>query len=86
MIDSTVVLDLILKFHEADVCIFYFKCWRSCLFVLSAHTEESAMALAKTLRDAFPSSRLAFVVAMASDKDQLSFARALLTGNFSYES
>lgn len=40
------------------------------------------MALAKTLRDGFPSARLAFVVAMASDKDQHSFARALLAGNF----
>lgn len=38
------------------------------------------MALAKTLRDGFPSARLAFVVAMASDKDQHSFARALLIG------
>ena len=38
------------------------------------------MALAKTLRDGFPSARLAFVVAMASDKDHHSFARALLTG------
>lgn len=54
-------------------------CLSARLILDGAHTEESAMALAKTLRDAFPSSRLAFVVAMASDKDQLSFARALLT-------
>ncbi|KAG0614845.1 hypothetical protein M758_6G208300, partial [Ceratodon purpureus] len=54
-------------------------CHSARLILDGAHTEESAMALAKTLRDGFPSARLAFVVAMASDKDHHSFARALLT-------
>lgn len=35
-----------------------------------AHMEESGMALRKTLQDYFPTSRLAIVVTMASDKDK----------------
>lgn len=52
-----------------------------CLVVVAAHTEGSAIALAKTLRDAFPKASLALVVAMACDKDHSAFAQALLKGN-----
>ncbi|KAK9292440.1 hypothetical protein L1049_020412 [Liquidambar formosana] len=45
-----------------------------------AHTKESAKALADTIRTAFPEARLALVVAMASEKDHLAFARELLSG------
>lgn len=51
------------------------------LLVVAAHTEGSAIALAKTLRDAFPKASLALVVAMACDKDHSAFAHALLKGN-----
>lgn len=47
----------------------------------AAHTEGSAIALAKTLREAFPKASLALVVAMACDKDHSAFAQALLKGN-----
>ncbi|XP_050225986.1 dihydrofolate synthetase [Mercurialis annua] len=43
-----------------------------------AHTKESAKALVETLRMTFPKARLAIVVAMASDKDHLAFAREFL--------
>ncbi|KAL2316895.1 hypothetical protein Fmac_030771 [Flemingia macrophylla] len=45
-----------------------------------AHTKESAKALMNTLRMAFPKARLVFVVAMASDKDHVGFAREILSG------
>jgi folylpolyglutamate synthase/dihydropteroate synthase len=45
-----------------------------------AHTKESAKALMNTIRMAFPKARLAFVVAMASDKDHAGFAREILSG------
>ncbi|XP_059629099.1 dihydrofolate synthetase isoform X3 [Cornus florida] len=45
-----------------------------------AHTKESAKALVDTLQMTFPEARLVFVVAMASDKDHLAFARELLSG------
>ncbi|KAL3690485.1 hypothetical protein R1sor_016794 [Riccia sorocarpa] len=45
-----------------------------------AHTEGSAAALGDTLRRMFSGSCLVLVVAMASDKDHLAFARALLKG------
>ncbi|XP_020210548.1 dihydrofolate synthetase isoform X1 [Cajanus cajan] len=45
-----------------------------------AHTKESAKALMNTLRMAFPKARLVFVVAMASDKDRVGFAREILSG------
>ncbi|KAL2607665.1 hypothetical protein R1flu_026238 [Riccia fluitans] len=45
-----------------------------------AHTEGSAAALGNTLTRTFPESCLALVVAMASDKEHLAFARALLQG------
>lgn len=45
-----------------------------------AHTQESAKALADTISMACQGSKLVAVVAMASDKDHLGFARALLSG------
>ncbi|MQM19747.1 hypothetical protein Taro_052759 [Colocasia esculenta] len=45
-----------------------------------AHTEASAKALADTITMAAKGQRLAFVVAMASDKDHVKFARQLLSG------
>ncbi|KAK7301167.1 hypothetical protein RJT34_12028 [Clitoria ternatea] len=45
-----------------------------------AHTKESAKALVNTIKMAFPRVRLAFVVAMASDKDHVGFAREILSG------
>ncbi|RDX58328.1 Dihydrofolate synthetase, partial [Mucuna pruriens] len=45
-----------------------------------AHTEDSAKALVNTIRMAFPKARLTFVVAMASDKDHVGFAREILSG------
>ncbi|KAL5813170.1 hypothetical protein ACOSQ3_028120 [Xanthoceras sorbifolium] len=45
-----------------------------------AHTKESAKALVDTIQMTFPESRLALVVAMASDKDHLAFAREFLSG------
>ena len=46
----------------------------------SAHTKESARALANTIEMAFPKARLVLVVAMANDKDHLGFAKELLSG------
>ncbi|TXG71125.1 hypothetical protein EZV62_006060 [Acer yangbiense] len=45
-----------------------------------AHTKESAKALVETIKMTFPEARLALVVAMASDKDHLAFAREFLSG------
>ncbi|KAI4307147.1 hypothetical protein L6164_030364 [Bauhinia variegata] len=45
-----------------------------------AHTKESAKALMNTIRLTFPEARLAFLVAMASDKDHVGFAREILSG------
>lgn len=45
-----------------------------------AHTEASAKALASTIRMAFPDKPLAFVVAMANDKNHSAFAHQLLSG------
>ncbi|KAJ4705886.1 Folylpolyglutamate synthase [Melia azedarach] len=45
-----------------------------------AHTKESAKALVDTIQMTFPEARLALVVAMASDKDHLAFAREFLSG------
>jgi len=45
-----------------------------------AHTKESAKALMNTVKMAFPKARLVFVVAMASDKDHVGFAREILSG------
>lgn len=45
-----------------------------------AHTKESAKALLETIQMTFPDSRLAVVVAMASDKDHLAFAKEFLSG------
>ncbi|XP_004498396.1 dihydrofolate synthetase [Cicer arietinum] len=47
-----------------------------------AHTNESAKALMNTIRMAFPKVRLAFVVAMACDKDHAGFAREILSGAY----
>ncbi|KAA8540008.1 hypothetical protein F0562_026700 [Nyssa sinensis] len=44
-----------------------------------AHTKESAKALANTIQMTFPEARLVLVVAMASDKNHLAFARELLS-------
>ena len=43
-----------------------FNCLELCI---SAHTKESAKALADTIKITYPEARLVFVVAMASDKD-----------------
>ncbi|XP_068665205.1 dihydrofolate synthetase [Aristolochia californica] len=45
-----------------------------------AHTEASAKGLADTIRMAYPKGPVALVVAMASDKDHLAFAREMLSG------
>ncbi|KAG2700601.1 hypothetical protein I3843_06G006800 [Carya illinoinensis] len=44
-----------------------------------AHTKESANALMNTIRMTFPEASLALVVAMASDKDHIGFAREFLS-------
>ncbi|XP_041015251.1 dihydrofolate synthetase isoform X2 [Juglans microcarpa x Juglans regia] len=44
-----------------------------------AHTKESANALVNTIRMTFPEASLALVVAMASDKDHIGFAREFLS-------
>ncbi|XP_019081779.1 dihydrofolate synthetase isoform X3 [Vitis vinifera] len=45
-----------------------------------AHTKESAKALVDTIQMTFPEARLALIVAMASDKDHMAFAREFLSG------
>ncbi|KAF5442226.1 hypothetical protein F2P56_034911 [Juglans regia] len=45
-----------------------------------AHTKESANALVNTIRMTFPEASLALLVAMASDKDHIGFAREFLSG------
>ncbi|WZZ02202.1 hypothetical protein YC2023_074530 [Brassica napus] len=45
-----------------------------------AHTKESARALKEMIEKEFAEKRLVFVVAMASDKDHVSFAKELLSG------
>ncbi|KAL4594904.1 hypothetical protein ACB092_12G053200 [Castanea dentata] len=45
-----------------------------------AHTNESANALVKTIKMTFGKAPLALVVAMASDKDHVGFAREFLSG------
>ncbi|XP_010436099.1 PREDICTED: dihydrofolate synthetase [Camelina sativa] len=45
-----------------------------------AHTKESARALKEMIMRDFAEKRLVFVVAMASDKDHVSFAKELLSG------
>lgn len=49
----------------------------------SAHTKESARALMETIKMTFPEAGLTLVVAMASDKDHLGFARECLSGKAS---
>ncbi|CAL0318895.1 unnamed protein product [Lupinus luteus] len=46
-----------------------------------AHTKESAKALVNSIRMVIPEARLAFVVAMANDKDHVGFAREILSGS-----
>lgn len=53
---------------------------QSFLVRLSAHTKESARALKEMIEKEFAERRLVFVVAMASDKDHVSFAKELLSG------
>ncbi|GAV66233.1 Mur_ligase_M domain-containing protein [Cephalotus follicularis] len=45
-----------------------------------AHTKDSAKALVDMIQMTFPQARLVLVVAMASDKDHLAFAREFLSG------
>ncbi|XP_075633508.1 dihydrofolate synthetase-like [Castanea sativa] len=45
-----------------------------------AHTKESANALVKTIKMTFGEAPLALMVAMASDKDHVGFARGFLSG------
>lgn len=54
-------------------------CWY-CGRYIPAHTEASAKGLAEVIRMVQPDGVLAFLVAMASDKDHLAFARQLLSG------
>lgn len=46
----------------------------------TAHTKDSAKALVDTIQMAFPEARLALVIAMASDKNHVDFAREFLQG------
>lgn len=48
--------------------------------MVSAHTKDSAKALVETIQMTFPKAHLALVVAMASDKDHVGFAREFLSG------
>lgn len=48
--------------------------------VFTAHTKDSAKALLDTIQMAFPEAQLALVVAMASDKNHVGFAREFLQG------
>lgn len=50
------------------------------MLFFSAHTKDSAKALLETIQTTFPDSQLAIVVAMASDKDHLAFAKEFLSG------
>ncbi|GMP70482.1 hypothetical protein CsSME_00029317 [Camellia sinensis var. sinensis] len=52
------------------------------ILIDGAHTKDSAKALADTIQMTFPKAKLVLVVAMASDKDHLGFARELLSGIF----
>ncbi|KFK33006.1 hypothetical protein AALP_AA6G318000 [Arabis alpina] len=45
-----------------------------------AHTKESARALKEMIKKDFAEKRFVFVIAMASDKDHVSFAKELLSG------
>ncbi|KAJ0101556.1 hypothetical protein Patl1_05233 [Pistacia atlantica] len=45
-----------------------------------AHTKDSAKALVDTIQMTLPEAKLAIIVAMASDKDHLAFAREFLSG------
>ncbi|KAF4352659.1 hypothetical protein G4B88_012562 [Cannabis sativa] len=47
--------------------------------MFSAHTKDSAKALVDTIQRTFPGANLALVVAIASDKDHVRFARELLS-------
>ncbi|CAL5405247.1 unnamed protein product [Camellia sinensis] len=49
------------------------------ILIDGAHTKDSAKALADTIQMTFPKAKLVLVVAMASDKDHLGFARELLS-------
>ncbi|KAL7183655.1 hypothetical protein ACSBR2_025943 [Camellia fascicularis] len=49
------------------------------ILIDGAHTKESAKALADTIQMTSPKAKLVLVVAMASDKDHLGFARELLS-------
>lgn len=48
--------------------------------MISAHTLDSANALANMISTVCPNSRLMLVVAMADDKDHIGFAKELLSG------
>ncbi|CAL9120943.1 unnamed protein product [Musa acuminata var. zebrina] len=50
------------------------------ILIDGAHTEASAKGLAEVIRTVQPDGVLGFLVAMASDKDHLAFARQLLSG------
>ncbi|CAN0891798.1 Dihydrofolate synthetase [Linum grandiflorum] len=49
------------------------------ILVDGAHTKESAKSLMETIQMAFPDAELAFVVAMASDKNHIAFAKEILS-------
>ncbi|XP_020251466.1 dihydrofolate synthetase isoform X2 [Asparagus officinalis] len=50
------------------------------ILIDGAHTEASAEGLSDVIRMTCPDGMFAFVVAMATDKDHLAFARKILTG------
>ncbi|CAI0388250.1 unnamed protein product [Linum tenue] len=49
------------------------------ILVDGAHTKESAKSLMETIQMAFPDAELAFVVAMARDKNHVAFAKEILS-------
>lgn len=51
-------------------------------FSFPAHTKDSAKALVNTIKMTFPNTPIVLVVAMASDKDHVAFAKEFLNGTF----
>lgn len=50
--------------------------------LLTAHTNESALALSRTLKKTFPGRGVVFLIAMASEKDHAGFLNGLISGSF----
>lgn len=83
-----VILNLLLWISGLQLCLWMsslrIPTYNNCAYIIricfSAHTKESAKALMDTIKMTFPQARLTLVVAMASDKDHLGFAREFLSG------